>query len=188
MRTHLLWHGRPQATRHFGVSRHSLWRCLERGCLGKSLPRAVIRTVGDDPDAVTAATWAMTAVRRIQRSAAAVPKPLAETLVDTLRLLCVAPLATVEELSSFGRIPATTLRRRLSKLAGLGLVNLVPHHLGRLGPNPKQRHFPKEKGIAAASVGHGTELFLSEYSVSREWFLILTERPDAWQGCTTWPL
>ncbi|MDE2780788.1 MAG: hypothetical protein OXI91_14100 [Chloroflexota bacterium] len=33
-----------------------------------------------------------------------------------------APLATREELSVFSQIPATTLRPRLAKLAGLGLV------------------------------------------------------------------
>ena len=180
VRTYALWHGKSQAARHFGVSRHTLWRCLEQGCLGKSLPRAVIKTVGDDPDVIEAATWAMTAVRRIQRRAAATPKPLAEPLEDALRLLCAAPMATVEELSTFGRIPATTLRRRLTKLASLGLVDSVSHHLGSLGPNPRQRHFPTERGIeAAARVEHGVERFLSEYPVSREWFRILTDRLDA---------
>ena len=180
VRTYVLWHGQAKAAEKFGVSRHTLWRCLEGGRLGKSLPKAVINTVGDDPDVIEAATWAMTAVRRIERRAAANPKPLAETLEDALRLLCAAPLATVEELSAFGRVPATTLRRRLAKLSENGLVDSVPHHLGSLGPNPKQRHFPTEKGIeAAARVEHGVERFLSEYPVSREWFRLLTERLDA---------
>ena len=60
VRTYVLWHGSPQAARHFGVSRHTLWRCLERGHLGKSLPRGVIKTVGDNPGAIAAAAWAMT--------------------------------------------------------------------------------------------------------------------------------
>ncbi len=180
VRTYVLWHGQAKAVERFGVSRYTLWRFLERGRLGKSLPRAVIRTVGDDPDAINAATWAMTAVRRVRRRAAARKQPLAETLEDTLRLLCAAPLATVEELSAFGRIPATTLRRRLTKLAASGLVDSVAHHLSALGPNSRQRHFPTEKGIeAAANVEHGTERFLSEYPVSREWFRILTDRLDA---------
>ena len=54
VRTYALWHGRPQAARHFGVSRHTLRRCLGRGRLGKSLPRAVISTIGDDHDAIDA--------------------------------------------------------------------------------------------------------------------------------------
>ena len=180
VRTYVLWHGKAKAAERFGVSRHTLWRCLERGRLGKSLPRAVLNEVGNSVEEVDAATWAMTAVRRIQRRAAANPKPLAETLEDVLRLLCAAPLATVEELSAFGRIPKTTLRRQLAKLAGLGLVDSVPHHLNALGPNPRRRHFPTERGIeAAARVEHGTERFLSEYPVSREWFRLLTERLDA---------
>ena len=73
-----------------------------------------------------------------------------------------------------------TLRRRLAKLAERGLVDSVAHHLGALGSNPKRRHFPTERGIeAAANVEHGTERFLSEYPVSREWFRILTDRLDA---------
>ena len=180
VRTYVLWHGRAKATETFGVSRYTLWRFLERGRLGKSLPRAVIESVGDDPDVIDAATWAMTAVRQVRRRAAANPKPLAETLEDTLRLLCAAPLAAVEELSAFGWIPATTLRRRLAKLAQTGLVDSVVHHLGDLGANPRRRYFPTEKGIeTAANVEHGTEIFLSEYPVSREWFRLLTDRLDA---------
>ena len=180
VRTYVLWHGRAKAAETFGVSRHTLWRCLERGRLGKSLPRAVIEAVGDDPDVIAAAAWAMTASRKLQRRAAANPRPLAENLEDTLRLLCAAPLSTAEELSAFGKVPATTLRRRLAKLAGLSLADSIPHHLGGLGPNPRRRHFPTERGIeAAARVEHGTERFLSEYPVSREWFRLLTERLDA---------
>ncbi len=180
VRTYVLWHGRTKAAETFGVSRYTLWRFLERGHLGKSLPRAVIQAVGDDPDVIDAATWAMTAVRQVRRRATARKQPLAEPLEDTLRLLCAAPLATAEELSAFGRVPATTLRRRLGKLAASGLVDFVAHHLGALGTNPRRRHFPTVQGIeAAANVEHGTERFLSEYPVSREWFRILTDRLDA---------
>ncbi len=45
VRAYALWHGRPQAARRFGVSRHTLWRLLERGRLGRSLPRAVTGAV-----------------------------------------------------------------------------------------------------------------------------------------------
>ena len=117
---------------------------------------------------------------RDPRRAAANPKPLAETLEDALRLLCAAPLATVEELPSFGGIPETTLRRRLEKFAERGLADSVVRHLGSLGSKPRRRHFPTEKGIeAAANVEHGVERFLSEYPVSREWFRILTNRLDS---------
>ena len=177
--TYALGHGRPQAARHFGVSRHTLWRFMERGHPGRTLPKAVVETIGDNPDAIATAAWAMTASRQVLRTTAG-SRPLAETLEDTLRLLCAAPLAMVEELSAFGRIPATSLRRRLSKLAELGLVDSVSHHLGNLGPNPRHRHFPTERGIeAAAEAEHGTGRFLGEYPVSREWLRLLTERLDA---------
>ena len=65
VRTYVLWHGRAKAAETFGVSRHTLWRCLERGRLGKSLPSAVIKAVGDDPVAIEAAAWAMTASRKL---------------------------------------------------------------------------------------------------------------------------
>ncbi len=49
VRTYALWHGRHQAAQRFVVSRHTLWRFLERGHLGRSLPRAVTGAVGEDP-------------------------------------------------------------------------------------------------------------------------------------------
>ena len=55
VRTYVLCHGRSKAAEGFGVSRHTFWQFLERGRLGKALPRAVIKTVGDDPNAIAAA-------------------------------------------------------------------------------------------------------------------------------------
>ena len=49
VRAYALWHGRPQAARHFGVSCHTLGRFMEWGHLGRSLPKAVGNTVGDEP-------------------------------------------------------------------------------------------------------------------------------------------
>ena len=86
VRTYALWHGRPQAAQRFGVSRHTLWSFLERGHVGRSLPRAVVKAVSDYPGAVAVAEWAVTAIRRIQRRAAGT-RSLAATQEDTLRLL-----------------------------------------------------------------------------------------------------
>ena len=55
VRTYALWHGRAQASRRFGVSRHTMWRFLERGHMGRSLPRAVTSAVGGNPQAIDAA-------------------------------------------------------------------------------------------------------------------------------------
>ena len=49
VRTYVLWHGRTKAAETFGVSRHTLWRCLERGQLGLSLPRVGHKSRGEHP-------------------------------------------------------------------------------------------------------------------------------------------
>ena len=185
LRTYVLWRGIKQATATFGVSRHTLWRFLERGHTGRALPRAVLSIVGDSVEVLEAATWAITAVERLVASRPAakpVPAPhrLFQALEDTLLLLCATPLATVDELSRFGRIPASTLRDRLKKLVKMGMADSVPHSLTTLGPHLHLRYFPTEKGIdAGAMVESGPETFLREYPVSRQWFRILAERLDA---------
>ena len=185
VRTYVLWRGRRRAAEAFGVSRHTLWRFLRRGHAGRALPRAVLDTVGDSVEMLEAATWAIAVTERVLASrpdpkTVPLSRSLPEALEDTLRLLCAAPLATVDELSRFGRVPASTLRDRLGKLAKRGLVDSVAHHLGVLGPHPKRRHFPTEQGIVAGGgIEHGTEYFLSEYPVSRQRFRLLADRMDA---------
>ena len=79
-----------------------------------------------------------------------------------------------------GSLPVWRSCSGLAKLAASDLVDSIPHHLNSLGPPPRRRHFPTEKGIeAAARVEHCTERFLSEYPVSREWFRLLTECLDS---------
>ena len=117
LRTYVMWRGIRQATATFGVSRHTLWRFLRRGHTGRALPRAVLGIVGDSVEVLEAATWAIAAADRVLASRPAAkpvlsPYPLSQALEDTLLLLCAAPLATVDELSRFGRIPASTLRPR----------------------------------------------------------------------------
>ena len=187
VRAYSLWHGRPKAARHFGVSRHTLWRFLEREYLGRSLPRAVTGAVGDSIEAIDAATWAIGASERItanfERSARnrrPADPALRRGQEDALLQLCAAPLTTVNELARFNREPPTTLRDRLDRLAELGLADSVSHRLGALGPKPQRRYFPTEKGIhAAAALEPGIRRFLADQPVSRQWFRILAERLDA---------
>ncbi len=95
-------------------------------------------------------------------------------------LLCAAPLTSVAKLSCLGRVHASTLREQLEKLAKLGLVDSVADRLGGLGPQLQRRYFPTEQGInAAANAEHGTERFIREYPVSRQWVRLLAERLDA---------
>ena len=185
LRTYVVWRGIRQATATFNVSRHTLWRFLERGHTGRALPRAVLATVGDSVEVIEAATWAIVAAERVVASRPVAkpirsPYPMSQALEDTLLLLCATPLATVDELSRFGRIPASTLRDRLKKLLKMGMADSVSHSLALLGPHPHLRYFPTEKGIdAGAMVEHGTESFLREYPVSRQWFRLLADRLDA---------
>ena len=185
LRTYVVWRGIRQATATFGVSRHTLWRFLERGHTGLVLPRAVLGTVGDSVEVLEAATWAIPAVDRVLAGRPAPkpvrsPYPMSQALEDTLLLLCAAPLATVDELSRFGRIPTSTLRDRLKKLLKMGMADSVPHSLTILGPHPRLRYFPTEKGIdAGALVEWGPKTFLQEYPVSRQWFRLLADRLDA---------
>ena len=185
LRTYVMWRGIQQATATFGVSRHTLWRYLRRSHTGRALPSAVMGIVGDSVEVLEAATWAIPAVDRVLAGRPAAkpvlaPYPMSQALEDTLLLLCAAPLATVEELSRFGRIPASTLRDRLKKLAKMGMADSVPHSLTTLGPHPNLRHFPTEKGIdAGAMVEWGPKTFLREYPVSRQWYRLLADRLDA---------
>ena len=179
--------GRRKAMERFGVSRHTLWRFLDRGHVGRALPRAVLDTVGGSIEAIDAATWAIGASARITANAnrsARHGRPAGPALrlgqEDALLQLCAAPLATVSELARFNRVPATTLRGRLERLAELRLVDSVSHRLGALGPKPQRRYFPTKEGIrAAAALEGGTQTFLADHPVSRQWFRLLTGRLDA---------
>ena len=185
LRTYVMWRGIQQATATFGVSRHTLWRYLRRGHTGRALPRAVMGAVGDSVEVLEAATWAIPAVDRVVASRPAAkpvlaPYPMSQALEDSLLLLCATPLATVDELSRFGRIPSSTLRDRLKKLVKMGTADSVSHSLGVLGPHPHLRYFPTEKGIdAGAMVEWGPKTFLREYPVSKQWFRLLADRLDA---------
>ena len=179
VRTYVLWHGRQRAAETLGVSRHTLWRFLERGHVGRAVPRAVIDAVGRSSQAIEAATRELAARRPVLRRDPA-PRPLPHELEDTLLLVCAAPLATVGELARFGRVPTSTLRDHLAKLSERGLADSVAHRLAVLGPHPQRRYFPTEQGIDVGGMAeHGRDTFLREYPVSKEWFRLLAERLDA---------
>ncbi len=56
VRTYALLYGRNQAAEEFGISRHTLWRFLERGHMGRALPRAALKSVGMSADAPSSGT------------------------------------------------------------------------------------------------------------------------------------
>ena len=179
VQAHVWRHGRKRAAEAFGVSRHTLWRFLRRGHIGHSLPRAVLHSVGGTVEALEAATLKLNR-GRWKTNHADVPPRLSEELEDTLLLVCATPLATASELSRLGRVPISTLKARMRKLAQQGLVDSVSHRLAALGPRPQRRHFPTKKGIiVAAGFTHGTNHMLESYPVSRRWFHLLAERLDS---------
>ena len=164
VRTYTVLHGRPKAAEAFGVSRHTLWRFLARGHTGRAIPRAVLERVGGSARALDDAKERLIRAARARRlhggvtvaESAALPHSLSQGLEDALLLLCAAPLATVEELTRFRRVSASTLRDRLGKLAERGLVDSVPHHLGSLGPHPKRRYFPPGRASSPEASSHET--------------------------------
>ncbi len=172
-------YGQRRMAERFGVSRHTVWRFLYRDHVGGQLPRAVLESFGGNLIELVSAT------RRLNGSGPGpaldtARSPLPDRLQDTLLLVCATPLASVEELSSLNRVPGSTLRDRLARLTDRGLVDSVQHRLSALGPHPRRRYFPTEKGIVAAGdAAGGLELLLEARPVSRQWLRLLAERLDA---------
>ena len=177
---HYAWlHGRRKTAEDLGVSRHTLWRFLERDHTGRAVPSAVLSSVGGNTAALEAATLEIIIDLKGWRPDPAL-RPLRKGLEKALLLLCAVPLTTVDELSRFGCVPASTLRERLEKLAKRGLADYVPHHLSILGSRPQRRYFPTERGVTAGGMAtEGEKHMLRAYPVSKQWFRLLTERLDA---------
>ena len=172
-------HGRSKTAEDLGVSRHTLWSFLERGQMGRAVPSAVLNSVGGNIATLEAATLESIIDLEGLRPDPAL-RPLREGLEEALLLLCTAPLTTVDELSRISRVPASTLREQLEKLAKRELVSSVPHHLSILGARPKLRYFPTEQGVIAGGVAtKGQAHMLRAYPVSKQWFRLLAERLDA---------
>ena len=121
VRAYARLHGRRKAAEVLGVSRHTLWRFLERGHTGRAVPSAVLNKVGKSVRAIETATFEIIIDLEGLRPDPAL-RSLRQGLEEALLLLCAAPLATVEELSRFGRIPASTLRDRLRIAAAQGIT------------------------------------------------------------------
>ncbi len=150
---HIERHGHARTAEAFGVSRHTLWRFLERGQPGHALPRAVMARAGDTPRKLAAATRALSGEARPTPSERPRPPRLMQALDETLLLVCETPFASVEDLSRLKRVPASTLRERLAKLRGLGLAEAHPHRLAMLAQRRPQRlHWPLSARFNAVAV------------------------------------
>ena len=179
LRVYARGHGQQQTAERFGVSRHTLWRFLERDQVGRTLPRAVLDAVGGSVKALEMATEALIAETSSMRRPAPTVS-LGDSLHDALLHLCEAPLTTAGELAQLIRVPVSTLRDQLDKLSERGLVNSCLHRLEALGPRPRRRYFSTASGIRSlAGDEAGVERMLSLYPVSKQWFKLLAERLDA---------
>ena len=172
-------HGRRKTAEVLGVSRHTLWRFLERGHMGQAVPSAVLSSVGGNVRAIENARQQLLIDLMGLRPDPALP-PLRAGLEEALLLLCAAPLTTVDELSRLVRVPASTLREQLEKLAKRELASFLSHHLSVLGARPQRRFFPTEKGVVAGGVAtKGQAHMLRAFPVSKQWVRLLAERLDA---------
>ncbi|MCY4640892.1 MAG: hypothetical protein OXC94_11215, partial [Chloroflexi bacterium] len=171
---HVERHGHAGTAEAFGVSRHTLWRFLDRGQPGRALPRAVTSKAGDTPGKLAAATRALDGEARTAPRERPRPPRLTQALHETLLLVCETPFASVEDLSRLKRVAASTLRERLAKLRGLGLAEAHPHRLAMLSDRPLRRYVPTRAGIAAL----GDDGLLRRHPVSRQWLRLLAERLD----------
>ena len=179
LRAHAWHYGHQRTAEQFGVSRQTLWRFLERDQVGRTLPRAVLDTVGGNVDALEAATRALIA-ESSPRSHPAPARSPSDALQGALLHLCEAPLTTAGELAQLTRTPVSTLRDRLDKLSERGLVDSRLHRLDALGPRPLRRYFPTAAGIRALADDEADlQRLLRLYPVSKQWFKLLTERLDA---------
>ena len=57
VRAYARLHGRRKAAEDLGVSRHTVWRFLERGHTGRAVPSAVVNKVGNSVRSIEAATF-----------------------------------------------------------------------------------------------------------------------------------
>ena len=176
---HIERHGHGRTAEAFGVSRHTLWRFLERGQPGRALPRAVMRRAGDTPRKLAAATRALGDEARPAPPERSRPPRLTQALRETLELVCETPFASVEDLSRLKRLPKSTLREQLAKLRGMGLVAAHPHRLAMLGERPVRRFVPTASAVAVlADDDRAHRELLRHHPVSRQWLRLLAERLD----------
>ena len=104
VRAYASLHGRRKTAEDLGVSRHTLWRFLERGEMGRAVPSAVVNKVGNSVQAIGAATYEIIIDLEGLRPDPAM-RHLRQGLEEALLLLCATPLATVDELPALAEFP-----------------------------------------------------------------------------------
>ena len=175
---YVLRHGRVRAASNLDVSRHTLWRFLDRRSAGRAVLQAVIARFGADPRRIDEARYAVLA-KPTESFDPRSPETISYPLWQTLMMICRTPLITVEDLSELRHVPQSTLRDRLQTLKSYGYAASVQHRLRQFGPRPQLRWYPTQEGVREA-VGDGELIkFLRVRPVSRQWFRLLAERLDS---------
>ena len=167
-----------RAATHLDVSRHTLWRFLDRRRAGRAVEQAVIAKFGEDPGRIDEARYAVLA-EPTESFDPRTPDTVSRPLRHTLLLICRTPLITVEDLSELRGVPQSTLRDRLRALNSYGYASSLQHRLRQLGPRPQLRWFPTREGIREAVGDRELIKFLRVRPVSRQWFRLLAERLDS---------
>ncbi|MDE2744747.1 MAG: hypothetical protein OXI41_02005 [Chloroflexota bacterium] len=162
------------------MSRSTLWRFLWTEHVSPKLLAAVTAEVGASTSELRRAAERLRSLNGAVETNRPRPR-LTSADKQSVELLCHTPLATVDEMAAFIRLPANTLRERLARLAGKGLADSRPLRLQLLGARPQRRFFPTREGIVALAGGEGagTERLMRLYPISRQWFRVLGERLDA---------
>ena len=93
VRAYASLHGRRKAAEDLSVSRHTLWRFLERGHMGRAVPSAVISSVSVSVEAIKAAMFELIIDLEGLRPDPA-PRHLRQGLEEALLLLCATTTAT----------------------------------------------------------------------------------------------
>ncbi len=178
MEAYVLRHGRVRTAAHLDVSRHTLWRYLDRRSAGYAVTQAVISRFGEDPGRIDEARYAVLAEPTASFDPRQ-PEGMSRPLRQTLLMLCRTPLITVEDLSELRHVPQSTLRDRLRTLKSFGYAESVQHRLRQFGPRPQVRWYPTQEGIIEAAGDGKLSEFVRTRPVSRQWFQLLAERLDS---------
>ena len=125
LHAHVERHGHGRTAAAFGVSRHTLWRFLERGQPGRALPCAVTGRAGDSPAKLAAATRALGGDAHPAPERSRTPR-LTQALHKTLLLVCEMPFASVEDLSRLSARPTPPCASSWGSCGGWASSTRVP--------------------------------------------------------------
>ena len=124
VRYHVRRRGHQRNAAVFGVSRQTLWRYLEHGHVGSTVPQAAMDAFGGTTAGLVEA-WRGLIAESPLREIDASELPLSNGLEDSLLLVCATPLATVEEYFFLRQSPAFNSARHSGASRRVGICRLL---------------------------------------------------------------